>query len=76
MVEGLLPSWRDGAARTAVVDFLDAVLDVAPEQRVAAFDNDGTLWCERPTYPQQVSAGRRSPQPGGQARAAGLLARR
>ena len=48
----LLPSWRPGATRDAVVTFLDALADVAPEERVAVFDNDGTLWCERPTYPQ------------------------
>jgi phosphoserine phosphatase len=48
----VLPSWRPGSTRTAIVDFLAAVADVAPEERVAMFDNDGTLWCERPTYPQ------------------------
>ena len=48
----LLPSWRPGATRASIVDFLAAVTDVAPEERVAMFDNDGTLWCERPTYPQ------------------------
>ena len=48
----MLPSWRPGATRDAVVTFLDALGDVAPGDRVAMFDNDGTLWCERPTYPQ------------------------
>jgi phosphoserine phosphatase len=48
----LLPSWRPGAARDAVVAFLDAVTDVPAEDRFACFDNDGTLWCERPTYVQ------------------------
>ena len=52
MTGPLLPSWRPGATRDAVVAFLDAVTDVAPGERVAMFDNDGTLWCERPTYPQ------------------------
>jgi phosphoserine phosphatase len=47
-----LPSWRSGATRDAVEGFLDAVVDVDPEHRVAVFDNDGTLWCERPTYAQ------------------------
>jgi len=47
-----LPSWRPGATRDAVLVFLGAVADVAPDERVAMFDNDGTLWCERPTYPQ------------------------
>ncbi len=48
----LLPSWRPGSVRDAVVAFLDALGDVAPQDRVAVFDNDGTLWCERPTYAQ------------------------
>lgn len=47
-----LPSWRPGATRDAVVAFLDAAQSVPLEQRVACFDNDGTLWCERPTYVQ------------------------
>ena len=47
-----LPSWRDGATRNAIVDFLDHTGDVAPEQRIAVFDNDGTLWCEKPNYTQ------------------------
>ena len=52
MTGPLLPSWRPGATRDAVVAFLDALAEVAPDERVAMFDNDGTLWCERPTYPQ------------------------
>ena len=48
----LLPSWRPGATRDAVVAFLDQVSSVPAEQRVACFDNDGTLWCERPDYAQ------------------------
>jgi phosphoserine phosphatase len=48
----LLPSWRPGTARDDLVAFLDAVLEVHPEDRVACFDNDGTLWCERPSYVQ------------------------
>ncbi|GAA1479125.1 HAD family hydrolase [Nocardioides aestuarii] len=48
----LLPSWRPGPVRDAVVGFLDAVHDVEPDDRLACFDNDGTLWCERPTYVQ------------------------
>ena len=44
-----LPSWNHGAARRAIVDFVAAaVRDVPPEERVAVFDNDGTLWCEKP----------------------------
>jgi phosphoserine phosphatase len=49
-----LPSWRDTATRSAIVAFVESVTRtggagfVPPEERVAAFDNDGTLWCEKP----------------------------
>jgi phosphoserine phosphatase len=44
-----LASWRDTATRKAIVDFVEtAVRDVPAEERVAVFDNDGTLWCEKP----------------------------
>ncbi len=51
---GILPSWRDTATRRAILDFLEAVTaergpDFVPaEARVAVFDNDGTLWTEKP----------------------------
>ncbi|HEX9258429.1 MAG TPA: HAD family hydrolase, partial [Acidimicrobiales bacterium] len=48
----LLPSWREGAARDSVVEFLAAAEVLPVEERVACFDNDGTLWCEKPTYVQ------------------------
>lgn len=48
-----LPSWRPGPTRDAIVDHLDRLRDVPVEHRVAYFDNDGTLWCERPAYVQQ-----------------------
>jgi phosphoserine phosphatase len=44
----LLPSWREGTTRSALLAFLDAAEQLPVEQRVAVFDNDGTLWCERP----------------------------
>ena len=47
-----LPSWRPGATRDSVLSFLDAALDVPKEDRFACFDNDGTLWCEKPSYLQ------------------------
>ena len=47
-VDPLLPSWRPGATRDALVAFLDASLDRPVGERVAAFDNDGTLWSEQP----------------------------
>ena len=50
--DSLLPSWRPGATRDAVTGFLRASADVAPDDRVAVFDNDGTLWCEKPRYIQ------------------------
>ena len=50
--DALLPSWRPGSVRDALVDFLDTVEEVPTVDRVAFFDNDGTLWCERPNYGQ------------------------
>jgi hypothetical protein len=52
--ETTLPSWSDGAARDAILDFGRRVeaAGVPPEERVAVFDNDGTLWCEKPMYIQ------------------------
>jgi phosphoserine phosphatase len=50
----LLPSWRAGASRQAIVEFVQRVVTegfpefVPAEERVAVFDNDGTLWCEKP----------------------------
>ena len=45
-----LASWNEGAARRAVVEFVErTVSDRVPvQERVAVFDNDGTLWCEKP----------------------------
>ena len=48
----ILPSWRPGATRDSIVSFLEASESVPTEQRFACFDNDGTLWCERPSYVQ------------------------
>jgi hypothetical protein len=58
--EDPLPSWNDGSARRAIVDFVKTTTDpsspnfVAPEGRVATFDQDGTLWVEHPMYSQVV----------------------
>jgi phosphoserine phosphatase len=49
---GPLPSWRPGPVRDAIVEFLDAARGIPAAERLAVFDNDGTLWCERPTYVQ------------------------
>ena len=48
----LLPSWRPGAVRDALIAFLEVAEEVPIVDRVACFDNDGTLWCERPTLVQ------------------------
>jgi len=57
-----LPSWADTEARTRIIDFVTRVTDpgspdyVTPSARVAVFDNDGTLWSERPVYFQFLFA--------------------
>jgi hypothetical protein len=44
-----LPSWNDTSTRQAIVEFVESTArDVPPEKRIAVFDNDGTLWCEKP----------------------------
>ncbi len=50
----LLPSWAPGPTREAIEGFLRAADDLPREQRVACFDNDGTLWVERPHYAQEA----------------------
>ena len=48
-----LQSWKDGPTKTAIIDFVDRVTrEIDPDERVAVFDNDGTLWCEKPMYIQ------------------------
>ncbi len=53
-----LPSWNDGAAKKSITDFVAKVTtagspDFVPvPERIATFDNDGTLWCEQPFYVQ------------------------
>jgi phosphoglycolate phosphatase-like HAD superfamily hydrolase len=57
---GLLPSWSDGPAKQAILDFVRASIErsspnfVSPEDRIAVFDQDGTLWVEHPMYTQVV----------------------
>lgn len=57
-----LPSWNDSGPKRAVIDFVDRVTReggpdfVAPPERIAVFDNDGTLWAEQPIYFQAVFA--------------------
>src|SRR5438034_6917446 len=53
-----LPSWSDGPAKQAIVDFVHATTEaggakfVPTEERIATFDQDGTLWVEHPMYTQ------------------------
>ncbi|HSD91513.1 MAG TPA: HAD family hydrolase [Methyloceanibacter sp.] len=57
-----LPSWNEGQAKQSIVDFVTRVTKeggpdyVAPEDRIATFDNDGTLWVEQPIYTQFMFA--------------------
>jgi len=53
----LLPNWNEGAAKAAILEFVESVTEpgasyVPPVDRIATFDNDGTLWCEKPQYVQ------------------------
>jgi hypothetical protein len=51
-----LPSWNEGAVKKSITDFVTRVTTqggadfVPPAERIATFDNDGTLWCEQPVY--------------------------
>lgn len=57
-----LPSWNDTSARDRIIAFVDSVTDpksedyVTPSDRIAVFDNDGTLWSEQPVYFQLIYA--------------------
>jgi phosphoglycolate phosphatase-like HAD superfamily hydrolase len=57
-----LPSWNAGATKSSIVDFVTRVTteggaDFVPvPERIATFDNDGTLWCEQPDYVQAIFA--------------------
>jgi phosphoglycolate phosphatase-like HAD superfamily hydrolase len=57
-----LPSWNDGPAKKSITDFVARVTTeggtdfVPPAERIATFDNDGTLWCEQPVYFQVAFA--------------------
>lgn len=57
---GALPSWNEGPAKQAILDFVRDTTDqanskfVPPEERIATFDQDGTLWVEHPIYSQFI----------------------
>ena len=65
--EDPLPSWNEGPAKQAILDFVKATTDAAsptfvpPEARVTTFDQDGTLWVEHPMYTQVVYCLQRVP---------------
>ncbi|WP_197704448.1 HAD family phosphatase [Jatrophihabitans sp. GAS493] len=62
MNEKSLANWRESPAKQAVFDFVAAITDptspdyLSPPDRVAVFDNDGTLWTEQPVYAQLMYA--------------------
>jgi len=57
-----LPSWRDGISKKAIIEFVESVTStdspnyIPPMDRIAVFDNDGTLWSEKPFYFQMIFA--------------------
>ncbi len=58
----ILPSWNEGKSKQSIINFVTKVTKensssyVKPEDRIAVFDNDGTLWAEQPLYTQLVFA--------------------
>src|SRR5271156_1900184 len=70
--DGPLPSWNDGASKKAIISFVKGTTEksspkyVEPKDRVATFDQDGTLWTEHPLYAQAMFAldrlGKMAPQ--------------
>ena len=56
-----LPSWNEGQVKSSIIAFVQKVTDstsnnyIPPNDRIATFDNDGTLWAERP-YVQELFA--------------------
>ena len=57
-----LPSWNDGKSKQSIIEFVAKVTEkgspdfVRPAERIAVFDNDGTLWAEQPMYAQLIFA--------------------
>ena len=60
--DDVLASWNDGPAKQAIITFVSATTDpaspgyVPPEERIATFDQDGTLWVSHPLYTQAMFA--------------------
>ena len=67
-----LPSWNDTDSKRAIIEFVEKITEegsedfVPPEERIATFDNDGTLWAERPLYFQFIFAVERVKELAGQ----------
>ena len=63
----VLPSWNEGPAKRAIVDFVEAVTRdggpdfVAPAERIAVFDNDGTIWSEKAIAEKEKTGGKYLP---------------
>ncbi len=62
-----LPSWRDGPAKEAIVNFVTSATERGPDfvevaDRIATFDNDGTLWVEQPLPPSSTSCSGTGPR--------------
>src|SRR5262245_40714016 len=63
-----LPSWNEGPAKKAIIEFARITTDkdspkfVPREQRIATFDQDGTLWVEHPMYTQVIYCLERVPE--------------
>src|SRR5215468_3286992 len=61
-IQAQLPSWNDTGPKRTLVSFVERVVKpggadyVPPAERIAVFDNDGTLWCEQPMYVQLAFA--------------------
>src|SRR6516164_4176474 len=59
---GVLPSWNDGPAKQAILDFVHATIDqaspsyVPPDDRVTTICQNGTLWVDHPIYTHTMSA--------------------
>jgi len=48
----LLPSWNEGPAKNAILEFIEDSKNIPEEERIVTFDEDGTLWVEQPNYTQ------------------------
>ena len=77
--EQVLPSWAATPTRDAIVSFVEAVTGDGPEhvpeaERIAVFDNDGTLWTEKPMVTQVALHRRQVARTGGRGPDAGRAA--